>query len=85
MVVRIEQACPSEPGGQGRGHARRSPEGRGRSEGVVWYSAGEETGGWGPRGEAPFFYRNGIWRVDLGAHPKLWALIGALLELCFFV
>lgn len=37
----------------------------------------------GPRGEAPFFYRNGIWRVDLGAHLKLWALVGALLELYF--
>jgi hypothetical protein len=39
--------------------------------------------GWGPRGEPPFSHRNGVWRVALGAHPKLGALVGALLELRF--
>jgi len=27
--------------------------------------------------------RNGVCREDLGAHPKLGALVGALLEYCF--
>jgi hypothetical protein len=33
---------------------------------------------------APYSHRNGVWRVDLGAHPKLGALVGALLELRFW-
>jgi hypothetical protein len=41
------------------------------------------TARWGPRGEPPFSHRNGVWRVALGAHPKLGALVGALLELRF--
>jgi hypothetical protein len=36
---------------------------------------------WGP---SPFSCKNGVWRVNFGAHPKLGALVGALLELCFF-
>ena len=43
----------------------------------------EETTRWGPRGEPPSSHRNGVWRVDLGAHSKLGALVGALLELRF--
>lgn len=43
----------------------------------------DATVGYGPRGE-PSFPRNGVWRVDLDAHPKLGALVGSLLELHFF-
>jgi hypothetical protein len=32
---------------------------------------------------APYSHMNGVWRVDLGAHPKLGALVGTLLELRF--
>jgi hypothetical protein len=38
----------------------------------------------GSRGEPPFSRRNGVWRVNLGAHPTLRALVGTLLELSFF-
>jgi hypothetical protein len=41
------------------------------------------TAGWGLRGEPPFSHRNGVWRVALGAHSKLGALVGALLEMRF--
>jgi hypothetical protein len=37
----------------------------------------------GGGGEPPFSPRNGVWRLDLGAHPKLGALLRALLELHF--
>ena len=38
----------------------------------------------GLKGEPPFSYGNRVWRVDLGAHLKLEALVRALLELSFF-
>jgi hypothetical protein len=45
---------------------------------------GGGNGMMGAMGEPPFSSRNEVWRVDLGAHPKLGALVGALLELRFF-
>jgi hypothetical protein len=45
---------------------------------------GGGNGMMGAMGEPPFSSRNEVWRVYLGAHPKLGALVGALLELRFF-
>lgn len=66
-------------GGEADGRARW--EGNGRARDSVGRGRKQTNGVRG--GEPPFSHGNGVWRMNLGAHSKLGALVGALLELCF--
>jgi hypothetical protein len=64
------------------GGGERMPRRRGSS---VWTAEERVCIRWWLSSEPPFSHKNGIWRLDLGADPKLGAPVEVLLELHFFV